>query len=79
MGPWYKMEHPGIIPFQGVLCSDGQPIPQCAMCVTIPFPFRAVAAVRPASLTLVSPISVATIADAMRSMDVLTFLRFHVT
>ena len=35
--------------------------------------FRAVAAVRPASLTLVSPISVATIADAMCSMDVFAF------
>ena len=47
--------------------------------VMIPFPFRAVAAVRPASLTLVSPISVATIVDAMRSMDVLAFLCFCVT
>ena len=31
MGPWYKTEHPGIIPFQGVLCPDGRPIFQCAM------------------------------------------------
>ena len=41
-----------------------------------PFPFCTVAAVRPALLTLVSPISVATIADAMRSMDVLALYVF---
>ena len=46
-------------------------LPKEAVLVMTPFPFCAVAAVCPALLTLVSPISVATIADAMRSMDVL--------
>ena len=36
MGPQYRMEHPGVIPFQGAPCPDGRPTVLCAMSDRLP-------------------------------------------